>query len=176
MSDIDLDAAERTVGQISAGGGKTCAMTLDVTEEAAWRGTVDRIPHDFGRLDVLVNNTGVPLNKLVTEMTLAEWRRGMAVNLEGVFLGTKYAMSAMKQGRREHHQCRIAVRDQAQRRCKRLLCQQGSGADFLENRGGGVKTPMWEKMDFLRDLVFEHGGPEEAFAAMAGPQPSHAFS
>jgi NAD(P)-dependent dehydrogenase (short-subunit alcohol dehydrogenase family) len=40
---------------------------------------------------------------------------------------------------------------------------------------GGVKTPMWEAMDFFRGLVAEHGGAEEAFAAMTGSAPSQQF-
>ena len=40
---------------------------------------------------------------------------------------------------------------------------------------GGVKTPMWEQEQFFQDLMTEHGGVEEAFAAMAGQLPSHRF-
>jgi NAD(P)-dependent dehydrogenase (short-subunit alcohol dehydrogenase family) len=40
---------------------------------------------------------------------------------------------------------------------------------------GGVKTPMWQGMDFFRDLVAQHGGTEEAFAAMTGAFPSQQF-
>jgi NAD(P)-dependent dehydrogenase (short-subunit alcohol dehydrogenase family) len=40
---------------------------------------------------------------------------------------------------------------------------------------GGVKTPMWEQMDFFQQLVARHGGTEEAFAAMAGDVPSQQF-
>jgi NAD(P)-dependent dehydrogenase (short-subunit alcohol dehydrogenase family) len=39
----------------------------------------------------------------------------------------------------------------------------------------GVKTPVWESMDFFRELVAQHGGSEEAFAALAGAAPSHEF-
>ncbi len=41
---------------------------------------------------------------------------------------------------------------------------------------GGVKTPIWESMDFFRDLVSKHGGTEQAFAAMAGTSPSKQFT
>jgi NAD(P)-dependent dehydrogenase (short-subunit alcohol dehydrogenase family) len=40
---------------------------------------------------------------------------------------------------------------------------------------GGVKTPMWEEQQFFKELIAEHGGTEEAFAAMAGDAPSHQF-
>jgi NAD(P)-dependent dehydrogenase (short-subunit alcohol dehydrogenase family) len=47
---------------------------------------------------VLVNNAGLSFTKSVAEMTLEEWRRVLSVNLDGVFLGTKYAIRAMKIG------------------------------------------------------------------------------
>jgi NAD(P)-dependent dehydrogenase (short-subunit alcohol dehydrogenase family) len=50
----------------------------------------------FGKLDILVNNAGVMLWKKIEETSIEEWRWLMRVNLDGVFLGTKYAMGAMK--------------------------------------------------------------------------------
>ena len=50
----------------------------------------------FGRLDILVNNAGVNLWKKIEDTSLHEWRWLMSVNLDGVFLGTKYAIQAMK--------------------------------------------------------------------------------
>ena len=53
---------------------------------------------EFGKLDVLVNNAGIILYKKIEETSLAEWRSIMRVNLDGVFLGTKCAIEAMKKG------------------------------------------------------------------------------
>ena len=50
----------------------------------------------FGRLDVLVNNAGILLRADIEEVTLADWRRVMAVNVEGTFLGIKHAMPAVR--------------------------------------------------------------------------------
>ncbi len=193
VSDVDPDATKNAVVQIAAGGGTAQAMTLDVAEEAAWQGTVDRILHDFERLDVLVNNAGASFAKPVTEMTLGEWRRVMAINLDGVFLGTKYAINAMKPrgggsiinvasvsgikpsaGASAYCASKAAVRIFS--KTAAVECADAeTGIRVNIVTPGGVKTPMWEKMDFFRDLVSEHGGPEEAFAAMAGPEPSHSF-
>jgi len=86
------DAAE----EISRAGGEALFVKHDVTREADW-GEVIRTTQDrFGKLDILVNNAGVMLWKNIEKTSLEEWRWLMGVNLEGVFLGTKYAMGAMK--------------------------------------------------------------------------------
>lgn len=67
-----------------------------MTEEDGWRQVLDRVLGDDGRLDVLVNNAGLGVPKNVEETTLEDWRSIMAVNLTGVFLGTREGLKAMK--------------------------------------------------------------------------------
>jgi 3(or 17)beta-hydroxysteroid dehydrogenase len=74
-----------------AGRGKT-DISLDVTREADWSEAMVQIAQSHGRLDGLVNNAGVGTPGDVEQTTFAEWRRVMAVNADGVFLGCKYAM------------------------------------------------------------------------------------
>jgi NAD(P)-dependent dehydrogenase (short-subunit alcohol dehydrogenase family) len=64
---------------------------LDVTREADWRAVVDRIGADHGRIDGLVNAAGITVRGTVEQTTLAVWRRAIAVNVLGTFLGTKAA-------------------------------------------------------------------------------------
>jgi NAD(P)-dependent dehydrogenase (short-subunit alcohol dehydrogenase family) len=68
----------------------------DVTSEADWRRAVDDVVRRHGRLDVVVNNAGIAVIAPVEQETLEGWRRTQAVNMEGVFLGTREAIRAMK--------------------------------------------------------------------------------
>jgi NAD(P)-dependent dehydrogenase (short-subunit alcohol dehydrogenase family) len=67
-------------------------IALDVTSEDDWQATMAEIERRHGRLDGLVNNAGVGTPGDVEQTSFAEWRRVMAVNADGVFLGCKYAM------------------------------------------------------------------------------------
>lgn len=67
-------------------------VALDVTKEEDWQAAVAEIDRRHGRLDGLVNNAGVGTPGDVEQTSFAEWRRVMAVNADGVFLGCKYAM------------------------------------------------------------------------------------
>jgi 3(or 17)beta-hydroxysteroid dehydrogenase len=73
----------------------TVDISLDVTREADWTEAMAQIAQTHGRLDGLVNNAGVGTPGDVEQTTFAEWRRVMAVNADGVFLGCKYAMALL---------------------------------------------------------------------------------
>lgn len=68
----------------------------DVSAESAWKTTVERCLERFGRLDILVNNAGIALRERLDEMDFATWRKVLDVNLDGVFLGTRAAVAAMR--------------------------------------------------------------------------------
>jgi NAD(P)-dependent dehydrogenase (short-subunit alcohol dehydrogenase family) len=70
-------------------------IALDVTREEDWQAAVAAIARDHGRLDGLVNNAGIATAGDVEQTSLAEWKRVMAVNADGVFLGCKYAMALL---------------------------------------------------------------------------------
>lgn len=67
-------------------------IALDVTSEEGWKAALAEVERRHGRLDGLVNNAGVGTPGDVEQTSFAEWRRVMAVNADGVFLGCKYAM------------------------------------------------------------------------------------
>ena len=191
VSDAQLDAAENVTRAIHDAGGKAEAVALDVTDEAAWKSVMAGIAERHGRLDVLVNNAGISISKPIVEMTLDEWRRVMAVNLDGVFLGTKYAIAAMKNGGSivnvasvsgitpsagASNYCASKAAVRIFSKTAAIECADAkNGIRVNVVTPGGVKTPMWEKEEFFKALIEDHGGTEEAYAAMAGDTPSHQF-
>jgi 3(or 17)beta-hydroxysteroid dehydrogenase len=96
IADIDLAAADALAAEINAAGGAAKVYKLDVTDEAAWDSVVGAVVKDFGGLDVLVNNAGIGRIASVEDCTFAEWREVMSINLDGVFLGTRAGIRAMK--------------------------------------------------------------------------------
>ncbi len=73
---------------------------LDVTSEEDWSAAIAAATGRFGKLDILVNNAGLFLGKDIESATLAEWQRLSAVNLTGVFLGTKLCLPALRDAAR----------------------------------------------------------------------------
>ena len=77
-------------------GGDAVFVRHDVTSEDSWRSAIAAALERFGRLDVLVNNAGIIIVVDIEETTVEQWRKIMAVNAEGVFLGCKHAIPAMR--------------------------------------------------------------------------------
>jgi 3(or 17)beta-hydroxysteroid dehydrogenase len=72
---------------------------LDVTSDESWQRAADAVVVRRGALDILVNSAGIAPTGTIEEVTLEEWRRTMAVNLDGTFLGCRHAVRVMKAGR-----------------------------------------------------------------------------
>jgi NAD(P)-dependent dehydrogenase (short-subunit alcohol dehydrogenase family) len=97
FGDVRDDEGKKVEAGIRAAGGDAIYLHLDVTSEADWRAAVQTALDSHGRLDVLVNNAAIVIPKVpIEERTVAEWDQVMAVNAKGVFLGTKYAIPAMR--------------------------------------------------------------------------------
>jgi len=82
--------------KIKKEGGEAIFLKLDVTKESDWKSVIGEVIKRYGKLNILVNNAGVALDKTIEETSLADWNWQMDINSTGVFLGTKYAIEAMK--------------------------------------------------------------------------------
>ena len=97
ISDLQDETGTRTLAEIESIGAEAIYLHHDVTQEADWEQVIAAVEAPFGRLDILFNNAGVGGNGLtLEEMPLEAWHRTISVNLDGVFLGVKHAIRAMK--------------------------------------------------------------------------------
>lgn len=96
VTDIDATQGPQVVAQIEQAGGTAAFLQHDVTDEQRWQEVIADAVARWGRLDGLVNNAGVGLAGSIVDFSLADWRRQTAINIDGVFLGTKHAVRAMK--------------------------------------------------------------------------------
>ena len=96
LTDLKNHEGEAVAAAITADGGRALFLHHDVGSEEDWKAVIQQTVAQFGRLDVLVNNAGVGVGAPPEEQSLEQWRWLMRINLDGVFLGTKHAILAMK--------------------------------------------------------------------------------
>jgi NAD(P)-dependent dehydrogenase (short-subunit alcohol dehydrogenase family) len=96
VTDIKEEEGQAVTAEITAAGGAALFVRHNVADENEWRQVIDRTLQEFGRLDILVNNAGIGQTNTVVDDTLEKWRFLMSINLDGVFLGTKYGIEAMR--------------------------------------------------------------------------------
>ena len=94
MTDINL---EEGLQQAEKLGTNATFLKLDITEEEEWISVLDETVKRFDRLDILVNSAGMVLIADVEQITLEDWRKVHAVNLDGTFLGCKHGVRVMKE-------------------------------------------------------------------------------
>lgn len=193
VSDRDEVSAASCADEVIAEDGRASAMLLDVTNETSWNAAIRSVLQHHGRLDVLVNSAGIAGSSSLAACSLEDWRRVMAVNLDGVFLGTKYAVEAMQRGgggsivnvasvsgiTPSPGAAAYCASKAALRMFSRVVAIECADAENLVRVNvvtpGGVKTAMWQNEPFFRDLMSEHGGVEQAFAAIEGKSASQKF-
>lgn len=96
VTDVQDVLGEETAAEIRDAGGSAQFMHHDVTDESQWQQVVAATVDAFGGLDVLVNNAGIAIGGSIVTMELADWQRQQAINLDGVFLGVKHCIPAMR--------------------------------------------------------------------------------
>lgn len=96
VTDIDELLGQGVVQKIAKAGGKVAWLKHDVRDEAGWPGVIAEAEKRFGRLDIMIANAGIGIMSPIETMTLADWQRQQAINLDGVFLSVKHSIPAMR--------------------------------------------------------------------------------
>jgi NAD(P)-dependent dehydrogenase (short-subunit alcohol dehydrogenase family) len=191
-TDRDEAQARATADAI---GSAARARRLEVTEPDDWRQAMLDLQQRHGRLDILVNTAGISFAGNLDKTTLDDWRRVMAVNVEGVFLATQAAAALMLTqptgGSIIHVGSVSGVKPAAG---AALYCSSKAAviqfcrAAALELRRrnplvrvnaispGGVRTGLWRTMPFFQDMIRAHGSEEAAFAQLSAGSPAGRFA
>jgi 3-hydroxybutyrate dehydrogenase len=96
IADLNRDAALAVAEQIKAAGGTLMPMAMDVTSEESVNAAVAAVVAAFGGVDVLVSNAGIQIVHPLEDFPFAEWKKMLAIHLDGAFLTTKACMPHMK--------------------------------------------------------------------------------
>ena len=96
LTDLDDSGGASVAADIVAHGGDATFAHQDVTDEVAWPDIITLVERRYGRLDIAVANAGIAVSGPVVTMSLADFRRQNAVNIDGVFLTVKHALPAMR--------------------------------------------------------------------------------
>jgi NAD(P)-dependent dehydrogenase (short-subunit alcohol dehydrogenase family) len=96
VTDLDDTGGQAVADKICSADGEALFLHQDVSVEESWPEIIEATERRFGHLDVMVANAGIGILCRAIEMSLVDWRRQIAVNLDGVFLSVKYAVPAMR--------------------------------------------------------------------------------
>jgi 3-hydroxybutyrate dehydrogenase len=98
IADLKQDAAEAAAKEIKAGGGQAIAVAMDVTNEAQVDAGVEATVKALGGVDVLVSNAGIQIISPLQDLSLSDWRKMLAIHLDGAFLTTRACLRHMYKG------------------------------------------------------------------------------
>jgi 3-hydroxybutyrate dehydrogenase len=100
IADLNLDNAQKVASSIVETGGKALAVAMDVTNEEAVNAGIECAAKEFGGIDVLISNAGIQIVAPIEEYAFADWKKMLAIHLDGAFLTTKAAIQHMYAGKR----------------------------------------------------------------------------
>lgn len=95
-TDVDGTGGHALTEAIRAAGGEATFIQQDVTDEARWTGVIAAIDRQYGQLDITVANAGIAIGGPIEGMSLKDWQRQQAINLDGVFLSVRHSIAAMR--------------------------------------------------------------------------------
>jgi len=100
IADRDIDGADLLAAELNRDGGEAIAVAMDVTSEMQVEAGMGRAVEVFGRIDVLVSNAGIQIVAPLEELAFDDWKRLLAIHLDGAFLTTRAVLRQMyQQGR-----------------------------------------------------------------------------
>jgi 3-hydroxybutyrate dehydrogenase len=95
IADLAPAPAEAAAAELRKAGGTAMAVAMDVTDEAQVNAGVESVAKQWGGVDVLVSNAGIQIVHALEEFSLAEWRKMLAIHLDGAFLTTRACLPHM---------------------------------------------------------------------------------
>ena len=95
IADLNQAAADAVVAEIRAKGGQALGVAMDVSSEEAVNAGVAKTVAAFGGVDILVSNAGIQIVRPIEEFPFAEWKKMLAIHLDGAFLTTKACLPHM---------------------------------------------------------------------------------
>jgi len=95
IADLNIEAAEAAAAELRAAGGSALGVAMDVASEAQVQAGMDKVAQRFGRIDVLVSNAGIQIVRPLHEFPFADWKRLLAIHLDGAFLTTRACLKYM---------------------------------------------------------------------------------
>jgi NAD(P)-dependent dehydrogenase (short-subunit alcohol dehydrogenase family) len=93
IADIDETGAGALAGELGNG---ALAIKLDVSQEQDWIAAIETVEKQYGRLDILVNNAGITTMGSIEDLTFEAFKHEFSIDVDGVFLGSKYGIGLMK--------------------------------------------------------------------------------
>jgi 3-hydroxybutyrate dehydrogenase len=100
IADLNLDAANGAAEDIRAGGGQALGIAMDVANEDQVNAGVDAVASQWGGIDILVSNAGIQIVHPLDQYSYADWKKMLAIHLDGAFLTTRACVRHMYQGDR----------------------------------------------------------------------------
>lgn len=95
IADLNLDGADATAQELVAAGGHAIGVKMDVTSEAEVDAGVAAVVKAYGKVDILISNAGIQIVKPVEQFTYDEWKKMLAIHVDGAFLTTRACLKDM---------------------------------------------------------------------------------
>ena len=165
----------------------TASVQLDVTREADWLAAVKQIVERWGRMDSLVCCAGISRAAQLPDTSLEDWRRVLAINLDGVFLGIKHAIPALRKSAAASivivssatgKKPMAGAAAYAASKAALLALSKAAALECAPDKirvntviPGGVRTPMWRTMPFFQEEIARLGNEEAAWKALGAGGP-----